>query len=328
LFQTIVSYVEWTEPSGRGIVSQGGYSLDIYTASNLEKKIKNVKIEGFIINQKNERIFEYLKNKKIPGKPSKVYSVTKSIISILIGILVDKGFIKDIHSPIVNYFPELLESKESMKSEITIFHLLTMTSGLKAGNFQGSKNWVRYILEQPMTNKPGSFFQYNSGDSHLLSAIIKQVTGMSTAAFAENYLFGPLGISKYTWVKDPQGIHGGGFSISLSLEDMMKIGTLLLCNGSYFSKQLISLDWISQSKTPYKHVETLSHGTYGYGYQLWTYESSNSNTPINYYFASGLYGQYIFIVPSLEIVAVAKSQLQREHQSLPRELFEEFLQCL
>jgi len=297
--------------------------------NNLEKKLKSVKIEGFIINQRNERVFEYMKNKKIREKPSKVYSITKSIVSILIGILIDKGLIKDVHYPIFNFFPELLESKESTKREITIFHLLTMTSGLQAGNFQGSKNWVKFILEQPILHKPGSTFQYNSGDSHLLSAIIKQVSGISTAAFAEKYLFGPLGIKKYIWVNDPQGIHGGGFSISMRLEDMMKIGILLLNNGNYFSKQLISSNWISQSKSPNKHIETLSNGTFGYGYQLWTYEDSKSDNPIDYYYASGLFGQYIFIVPKLELVAVVKSQLQKDHQSLPRQYFEEFLeQCL
>ncbi|MFJ8065684.1 serine hydrolase domain-containing protein [Psychrobacillus sp. NPDC096426] len=303
--------------------------MDIITLNNLEKKLKSVKIEGFIINQRNERVFEYMKNKKIREKPTKVYSITKSIVSILIGILIDKGLIKDVNYPIFNFFPELLESKESMKREITIFHLLTMTSGVEAGNFQGSKNWVKFILEQPMLHKPGSTFQYNSGNSHLLSSIIKQVSGISTAAFAEKYLFGPLGIKKYIWVNDPQGIQGGGFSISMSLEDMMKIGILLLNKGNYFSKQLISSGWISQSKSPNKHVETLSHGTFGYGYQLWIYENSASDNPIDYYYASGLFGQYIFIVPKLELVAVVKSQLQKDHQSLPRQYFEEFLeQCL
>ena len=155
-----------------------------------------MRIEAFIIYKENTRIFEYLKNKKVLEKPSKVYSITKSIISILIGIMVDKGLIKDIHAPIHNYFPELVESNNLKKKEITLFHLLTMTSGLQVGNFQGSKNWVQFILEQPLIHEPGSTFQYNSGDSHLLSAIIQKVTGIPTASFAEKYLFRPLYITK------------------------------------------------------------------------------------------------------------------------------------
>lgn len=176
--------------------------------TELEKKVKKIKIEAFVIYKGNTRIFEYLKNKKVVEKPSKIYSITKSIVSILIGIMVDKGLIKNIHEPIQNYFPEIVASNDPQKKEITIFHLLTMTSGLQVGNFQGSKNWVKFILEQPIIHKPGSTFQYNSGDSHLLSAIIQRVSGISTASFAENYLFCPLGIHKYTWQRDPQGIGG------------------------------------------------------------------------------------------------------------------------
>ncbi|MEQ6355403.1 serine hydrolase [Lysinibacillus sp. M3] len=291
----------------------------------LEKKLKSIRIEAFVIYKGNTRIFEYLKNKKVIEKPSKVYSITKSIVSILIGIMVDKGLIKNIHEPIQNYFPEILESNDPQNKEITIFHLLTMTSGLKVGNFQGSKNWVKFILGQPIIHKPGSTFQYNSGDSHLLSAIIQKISGIPTASFAEKYLFRPLGINKYTWQKDPQGIHGGGFSISLNLEDMVKIGLLFLNEGRFNSNQVISSNWLLQVKRPYKQVNTTKDGTYGYGYQLWTYEDTNTNTPIDYYYANGLFGQYIFIVPTLNIMAVAKSHIQNEKQSAPRFFFEELL---
>ncbi|WP_052124137.1 serine hydrolase domain-containing protein [Ureibacillus manganicus] len=288
-----------------------------------EKKLKSIRIEAFVIYKGDTRIFEYLKNKKVVEKPAKVYSITKSIVSLLIGIIVDKGLIQTIHEPIQNYFPEIVESKDSKKKEITIFHLLTMTSGLQVVNFQGSKNWVKSILEQPMIYKAGSTFQYNSGDYHLLSAIIHKITGVPTASFADKYLFQPLGINKYTWLTDPQGIHGGGFSISLTLEDMVKIGQLYLNEGRYNSRQLISSNWILQSKKQNKEVDTTEEGTYGYGYQLWTYESTNKS--MEYYYANGLFGQYIFIVPELNIMAVAKSQLQEDLQSAPRVFFEELL---
>jgi CubicO group peptidase (beta-lactamase class C family) len=294
----------------------------------LEKKLKGIKVEGFIIEQGDKRVFEYVKNKKVQVKPTKVYSITKSIVSILIGMLVDKGMINNIHIPISEYFPEITTFNEPWKREITIHHLLTMTSGLKVVEFQGSKNWVKTILDQPSLYEPGTTFQYNSGDSHLLSAIIKKVSGMPTADFAEKNLFGPLGINKFIWVADPQGTHGGGFSLSLNLEDMLKIGTLLRNKGNYSSKQIVSAQWIIASSATNKQVESTPNGNYGYGYQLWTYEGVQADKPIEYYYASGLFGQYIFIVPNLEIVAVVKSQLQQDYQSLPRVYFEEFLQVL
>lgn len=293
--------------------------------NEFEKKLKSMRIEAFVIHKGDTRIFEYIKNKKVVEKPSKVYSITKSIVSIIIGIMVDKGLIKNVHEPIQNYFPEIADLNNPQKKEITIFHLLTMTSGFKAGNFQGSKNWVEFILGQPIIHKPGSIFQYSSGDSHLLSAIIQRVCGMSTASFAEKYLFRPLGIHKYTWVRDPQGVYGGGFSISLNLEGMVKIGLLFLNEGRCNSNQIISSSWVVQAKRPYKQTEITNKGIYGYGYQLWTYESINSNSSMDYYYANGLFGQYIFIVPKLNIIAVAKSHLQNDRQSAPRIFFEELL---
>ncbi len=294
----------------------------------IERKIKRIKIECFIINKGNIRIFEYLKNKKIQEKPSKVYSVTKSIVSILVGIMVDRGLVNDIHTPITKYFPELLTSREQWKKEITIYHLLTMTSGLQVAQFQGSKNWVETILTQSCIYKPGSTFQYNSGDSHLLSVIIRKISGLTTAMFAEEHLFRPIGVNKYIWVTDPQGNNGGGFSLSLSLEDMMKVGSLLLNRGKFSNQQMISTSWLEEAQRPHKQVETVEFGTYGYGYQFWTFRSSGLGKPINYYCASGLFGQYIFIVPEFQIVAVVKSRLQDEDQSLPRKFFEEFLRQL
>ncbi|MGE8204623.1 serine hydrolase domain-containing protein [Heyndrickxia sp. NPDC080065] len=294
----------------------------------LEKKLKKVKIEAFIINNGKDRFFEYLKNKKIQEKPTKVYSVTKTIISILIGILVDKGMIKDIHVPIYHFFPQLLQSSESRKKEISIYHLLTMTSGLGTGNFQGANNWIDFILKQPITEDPGTTFRYNSGDSHLLSAIINKVSGLPTAVFAEENLFHPLGFKNYIWVKDPQGIHGGGFSLSMNIEDMMKIGLLLLQDGKFANKQIVSSDWIKQAQAPYKSVNSSENGEYGYGYQIWTYKNNTIDNPIDFFYANGIYGQYIFVVPKLNIVAVAKSQLQSEKQSLPALYFQDFLRGL
>jgi CubicO group peptidase (beta-lactamase class C family) len=302
--------------------------MDKPLLDQLEKKLKGVKIEGFIIHQKDQQIFEYLKNKKVKEKPFKVYSITKTVVALLIGILVDKGIVQSIDTPIYTYFPQLLRTDDEAKKKITIHHLLTMTKGLKVVEMQGTKNWVEQVLEQPVQYTPGTTFQYSSGDSHLLSAIIHQVSGMPTAKFAEENLFGPLGIKGYSWVTDPQGIHGGGFSLLLKLQDLTRIGFLILKEGIHNSKPVLSSDWISKMQYPYKDTKTEEKGTYGYGYQLWTYKSSHPDNPIDFCYASGIYGQNIFIVPQLEMVAVGKSQLKSDDQSLPRQYFIEFLQEL
>jgi CubicO group peptidase (beta-lactamase class C family) len=308
---------DWEDPSA---------VLDLNTSLlNLEKKLKKIKIEGFIIHHEQVRVFEYVKNKKIKNSPAKVYSITKSIISLLIGILLDKEMIRDIDQPIYSYFPELLKCKDSRKKQITIAHLLTMTSGFEKGPFQGSKNWVNFLLQQPLSHNPGTVFQYNSGDSHLLSAIIGKVSGMSTATFAEKYLFNFLGIRNFNWIKDPQGVHGGGFSLLLTLEDMTKISILLLEYGKYANKQLVSSSWIQQAQMTRKQLDTSEFGVYGYAYQFWTFKSTNYRRPLAYFYANGIFGQYIFIVPKYRLTATVKAHLLNENQSLPRLLFEEFL---
>ena len=309
-----------TKVSGRGIRSMNRISFN-----ELEKKLKKIKIEGFAIYKGSTQIFEYLKNKKVVQNSTKVYSITKSVMSILIGIMVDKGLIKNIHEPIHHYFPEILEFKDQKKEGITIFHLLTMTSGLQVGRYQSSKNWIKFILEQPVIHEPGTTFEYNSGNSHLLSAIIQKVSGRSTASFAEEFLFQPLGIKKYIWVKDPQGIYEGGFSLSLNLADMEKFGFLFLNEGQFKSKQVVSSHWIHEAIKPYKQFEPKDNRTYGYGYQLWTCEIVIGNNKIEYYYANGIYGQYIFIVPKLNIMVVAKSYLQEDQSSAPQHFFEDFL---
>jgi CubicO group peptidase (beta-lactamase class C family) len=292
----------------------------------LEKQLKKKKIEGFLIIKQNERIFEYVKNKKVKEKPTKVYSITKSVISILIGILIDKGLIQDVNFPIYHFSPELQNHQQ--KKEITIYHLLTMSSGLseKGGQIGSAKHWVKFMLDKPLEHTPGEIFQYSSGSSHLLSAIIHKVTGRPTAAFADECLFGPLGIKNYSWTTDPQGIHGGGFSLFLNIEDMMKIGTLYVQNGTFKFKQIVSKEWIENTQIP-RHILEKDHlGTFGYGYQCWTFHNEKSENSIECFYANGIYGQFIIVVPKLNMVGVAKSLLKNEDATLPFTFFYEYLQ--
>ncbi|WP_113927893.1 serine hydrolase [Bacillus sp. P14.5] len=203
-----------------------------------------------------------------------------------------------------------------------------MTSGLNVFELEGSKNWVDTILRQPLLHEPGTTFQYSSGDSHLLSAIVQKVSGMPVAFFAEEVLFKPLGINEYSWLTDPQGIHNGGYGIRLKPAHLMTLGNLLLNSGRHHANQIISENWIYHMTTPFKETKTEDQGTYGYGYQIWTYKSSHHYQPLDFYCASGIYGQNIFIVPKLELVAVVKSQLQLEDHGLPRIYFKEFLRGL
>ncbi|WP_353626615.1 serine hydrolase, partial [Bacillus sp. JCM 19041] len=229
-------------------------------------------IDSVLVQRNNTVIFEYYRNNKMKEKQHKINSVTKSILSALIGIAIDKGYIENVNTPIINYFPEFNKDKENQK--ITIKHLLTMTSGLHWPGNSGmipSKNWVNYVLQQAIDNPPGNEMIYSCGSSQLLSAILQKTTGLDTEVFAKKHLFTPLGITDYKWNRDAQGIAIGGFGLTMKTVDMLKIGRLYLKNGLWKSKQIVPYHWIEESTSPKVKVDDVT----SYAYHWWNITSDN-----------------------------------------------------
>lgn len=277
----------------------------------LENELKKERISTCLIYHNNEIVYRYNKNLKSESKLFKINSVTKSVLSILMGIAIDKGFIENVKVPIQQYFPNI----EPEKREITIEHLLTMTAGYEWpewGEWGGrpfpminSKDWIRYVLEKEMVSKPGEKMIYDSGASQVLSAIIQMATKQKLVDFARKMLFEPLGILEYEWHEDSKGINIGGFGLSLKSEDMLKIGILMLQNGTWKNKQIISSEWIKNSTNAKYH--TYDHvGSYGYHWWTPSSEEMNSIDP-NLFFAMGYGGQFIIVSPKHNMVAVFTS---------------------
>jgi CubicO group peptidase (beta-lactamase class C family) len=243
-----------------------------------------------------------------PSIRHELYSVTKSFVSTLVGIALDKGFIKRLDQRILDFFPgRSFANLDAQKQAMTLEDVLTMRSGLdwQEGDpaymaLYRSPDWVSYMLDLPMVAPPGSQFNYCSGCTHLLSAILEQTTGMNPRLFAEQNLFKPLGISKLTWETDSKGIPIGGWGLQLSSRDMAKLGYLFLHNGLWDGQQVVSAQWV-QAATQ-KHTTT--DGDLGYGYQWWTVPSLAG------YAALGRYGQTIFVAPAENLVVVATAQME------------------
>lgn len=159
-----------------------------------------------------------------------------------------------------------------------------------------AKSWVGFVMNRPMETKPGKAFSYNTGNMELVSAIISKATGMSEEEFAKQYLFGPLNITNYKWFKDPEGYSIGGSGLAMRPRDMAKIGQLLLQNGSWDGKQIVSANWVKEA-TAAKVSPTYIPGC-SYGYNWWI------NPEIQGYFAAGLYGQFIYVLPKQNMVVV------------------------
>lgn len=237
-------------------------------------------------------------------------SASKSVTSALIGIAVDMGLIESVDVPISTYFPQVLENG-GYWAEITIRHLLTHTSGIDMSDtadwydWRSSANWVQYILDRSVTSRPGTVFNYSTGNTHLLSAILQQASGMTLEEFGKRYLFDPMEMNSASVSADAQGISDGGNGVSMNIYDMAKFGMLYLNGGEWQGSQLVSQDWVTQSTTVQFERDS---GSADYGYQWWVRTFGDHDYPA--YFAQGYAGQYIFVVPDLQLVIAMTSNYE------------------
>jgi len=286
----------------------------------INRNIKNIHSVLLVKNGKlvlEEYFYGYNKDTK-----HQMRSATKSVVSILIGLAIDQNNLQDVDMMVYEFFPEYKGTKWiDQQYEITLKHLLTMTAGLEWDEwsypdyderssyyktFHGTDNWVKPIFNLNLIKPPSEQFTYNSTLTHLLGEITKKATGTQTDKFAEEYLFTPLGISDYSWPRHPDGSLWAAGGLSLKPRDMAKIGYLFLRNGKWNGKKIVSPDWISESTRA--HVKAYFGGS-KYGYQWWCGNTVIGNQTIHTYYASGRGGQYIFVIPILDLVVVFTSQV-------------------
>jgi CubicO group peptidase (beta-lactamase class C family) len=176
-------------------------------------------------------------------------------------------------------------------------------------------------IEQPLTSALGTKFVYNTGLTHLLSAVLTKATGKSTKAFADQYLFGPLEITKYKWEMDAQGFYNGGTNLSLTPRDMAKLGYVYLHHGKWEGKQLIPEAWVAESTMKQINVEPNTN----YGYLFWISEFEGKGKKLFTYEASGYGGQHIRVIPELDTVIVVTSDSSSREESDANELIQKYI---
>lgn len=259
-------------------------------------------ISSLLISQHGDLLTEQYYGSMNPERGSNIKSASKSILSILTGIAIDKGYLEGVDQQIGDFFPEYFESNpDSAKAAITIEDLLTMRSGLAStsranyGRWVTSSNWVRYKLDRPLRGTPGIDRIYSTGNTHLLGVILAKASGMNTLQLANKYLFGPMDIVVTGWDRDPQGFYLGGNNMALRPRDMVKIGRLMMDVGKYRGEEIVSADWVIKSVVP---VTGRISGVENYGY-LW-FRRMSGNYHMVYAYGNG--GQYILILPELEAV--------------------------
>ena len=234
-----------------------------------------------------------------------IYSCTKSVVSTLIGIAIEEGYIEGLDMALTELFSDrTIQNIDHRKEKITLYNLLTMTAGFNARDsylydWEGlymmwdAEDPLQYVLDLPMADEPGTRFEYTNGVSHILSNLVTLKTGVPSDEFAEENLFNPMGIEDLQWEADVNGVPWGYAEIFLTTHDMAKFGYLFLHEGEWDGQQIVSKDWVGEATR--KHVDaTLKDG---YGYQWWIDHQG-------YYLGIGYQGQFIVVAPEHDLVAV------------------------
>ncbi len=298
--------------------------------SNMEKLINLLAsrddhyVHGIAIARKGKLVLEYYlplydsegNNKGYDGEDLHFQaSVSKSFTSALCGIAIDQGLLPDIETEISDLYPEYTDIIQGEKESITLHHVLSMTSGLdwaddvpyntpdKDGyHLIHDDDPIHYVLSKEMVFTPGSQFLYNSGNTVILGDLIEKASGMGLETFAEEYLFGPLGIEDHYWEVFSSGIAFSSGGLYLNMRDMLKLGQLYIDDGVWNGKQVVPAAWIRQSLSehiplPLRYLGDV--GT-GYGYQWWLGEYGHDN--MEAFIAAGWGGQFVIGIPEMELV--------------------------
>ena len=287
-------------PSGPAPMVEFGAAVEM--ANSLPR------LHSLLISHDGELILEKYFNGRGPSSIANVKSVSKSVISALVGIAIGEGYVKGVDQPIGDFFGAALATDaDARKRRITISDLLTMQSGLEPTSNRNyaewvlSSDWVGFALAQPLQRSPGILMEYSTGNTHLLSAILTKATGKSTLVFAREALGERLAFRLAAWPKDPQGIYFGGNDMEFTPRQMMAFGQLYLDGGRANGSQIIPADWVEASLRP-RAMSTREIGRY-YGYGWWIREMAGYTTP----YAWGYGGQFIVLVPALDLVVVTTS---------------------
>ena len=274
-------------------------------------------VHSVLIVRNGQLVFEEYFREGARDELHRVYSVTKSVAATLVGIAWDRGLISDLDQPLLDFFPEY-DSVENPagKDAITLRHALQMRTGIEwdewdtnydspdnvTSQMARSSDWMKFVLDRPMSAAPGTVFAYNSGVSNLLAGVIRRVTGETTYDFADEVLLEPLGIMERSWSINPDTVAITGWGLHLRSRDMARIGQLYLQRGVWNGQRLLSEAWIDATMEPATRVSS----GWGYGYQWWLGPPADGDragrrVPS----AQGWGGQFIVVVPSLDAVIVA-----------------------
>lgn len=310
---------EWAVSS---LEKEGIDALEITAMMQALIKGKIPDIHSVLIVKNGRLVLEEYLNGWARNAKHDLKSASKSVTSILVGIAGDQGKIDSVDTRLYTFFPSYKEIRwEGLKKEIRLKHVLTMSAGLdwnaweyRDGDVRDtstamtcSEDWIKFTLEKKPVEPPGRRFLYNNGLTLLLGEIVKTATGLCADDFAAEHLFRPLGISDFSWGKAAGGIVNTAWGLRLTPRDMAKIGYMMLKDGKYRGRQVVSSKWVKESTKAHLTEDILFGG--GYGYQWWRGRAVINGIDVALFYAAGRGGQYIFVAPTLDLVVVFTSKV-------------------
>jgi CubicO group peptidase (beta-lactamase class C family) len=248
-------------------------------------------------------------------------SVSKTVTALLVGIALAQQQLASLDQPIFDFFPEYADLRIPDKARITLRHLLTMSTGLdwdetrtpytdpnnSAIRMGRSDDPYRYVLSEPVVTPPGDKYNYSSGSTELLGAILHKATGQRLDALARAVLFEPLGIVDVEWMRNADGNTAASWGLRLRPRDMAKLGQLVLAHGLWQGRQIVPRDYMDEATAP----QIQGAGAYFYGYQMWVGRSLVHKREIDWAAGFGLGGQRVFVIPSVDLVVVLTAGLYK-----------------
>ncbi|HAS38893.1 MAG TPA: serine hydrolase [Microscillaceae bacterium] len=276
------------------------------------QKIEGYETVSFLVLQNSSIKYEKYWNSYSDSSWSNSFSMAKSVISLLIGAAIDEGKIKSVDQKVGDFLPQF---KEGLNNQLTIRHLLSMSSGLNWDeDYAGptsmttiayyGKNLERSVKEMKVVTTPGKKNIYQSGNTQVLAFVLEKATGKTVADYASEKLWKPLGAKHDAlWSLDKENGHEKAYCcFNSNARDFARLGQLILLNGKWQGRQVISEKYVKEATTPDKSLiaEDSNEANNYYGYQFWILKYKGNTIP----YMRGILGQYIFIIPEKNAVVV------------------------
>ena len=254
-----------------------------------------------------------------PGTLHDLRSVSKSVVSVLYGIALDRGLVPRLDAPLMPQFPEYPDlAADPKRQALKIDHVINMTLGTEWNEqipysnpanseimMETAKDRYRFVLDRPIVAEPGAKWNYNGGCTALIGRLIETGTGKSLADFAREALFAPLGIDRFEWAKGADGVHAAASGLRLTARDLARVGLVMLGNGEVDGKRIVSSAWIEGSARPV--IPTGDGLHYGRSWFHLDVPTPAFAAPQKTMAGFGNGGQRLFLMPSANIACVTFS---------------------